>query len=57
MDTLRNSRSAARRAYCPECNAKPGEKCIGHLGKKRSSCHQERWNVYRDFKKEQAKND
>lgn len=44
----RNTISAVRRAYCPECGARPYERCQG-VHRPRAGCHRGRWNAYRDL--------
>lgn len=48
-DPLRNTGTAARWAWCPECRAQPGNPCIGARGQPRKGCHRGRWNSYRDL--------
>ena len=43
------TRRTVRQAYCPECNAKPGEFCRRANGDKRSSSHIDRWQAYREL--------
>lgn len=42
------NRALVRSIGCPECGAKPGQKCVGVRVKERTANHQPRWDAYRD---------
>lgn len=45
------TRQAVRlRVPCPFCEAEAGRKCIGVRGQVRSAMHQERWELYREYR-------
>lgn len=44
------SREEVRTVPCPECGARPDEKCIGARGKERLSNHMGRVNAYKATK-------